>query len=103
MSDESQSFESQPLAGYAMSSAGSRGRVHEEPTPDEVATSCFQRDRERIVRSRAFRRLLEPAVHEALTCAGHELVHSASISPGNWPYRPVRHGWHAVLAASDCQ
>lgn len=51
------SEESQPLAGYAMSSAASRGRVHPEAPSEGEATSCFQRDRERIVRSRAFRRL----------------------------------------------
>ena len=52
------SYESQPLAGYAMPSASSQGRVHPEAGAEEGATSCFQLDRERIVRSRAFRQLV---------------------------------------------
>ena len=43
------------LAPYAMKSAESRGRRYEEP-PSELRT-CFQRDRDRIVHSTAFRRL----------------------------------------------
>ncbi|MGE0711620.1 MAG: deoxyguanosinetriphosphate triphosphohydrolase [Planctomycetota bacterium] len=43
------------LAPYAVRARASRGRVHQEPE-DELATA-FQRDRERVVRSRAFRRL----------------------------------------------
>lgn len=40
---------------YAVSEANSRGRVHAEPAP--AARSEFQRDRDRIVHSTAFRRL----------------------------------------------
>lgn len=43
------------LAPYAMHAADSRGRVH-AGTPDPFRT-CFQQDRDRIVHSRAFRRL----------------------------------------------
>ncbi|HRP97760.1 MAG TPA: HD domain-containing protein, partial [Rhodocyclaceae bacterium] len=43
------------LAPYAVSEADSRGRVHAEPAPGE--RSEFQRDRDRIVHSTAFRRL----------------------------------------------
>ena len=43
------------LASYAVGDAGSRGRVHAEPRPK--ARSEFQRDRDRIVHSTAFRRL----------------------------------------------
>lgn len=42
-------------APYAVSEANSRGRVHTEPAPS--ARSEFQRDRDRIVHSTAFRRL----------------------------------------------
>jgi len=43
------------LAPYAVSEANSRGRVHSEPAPG--IRSEFQRDRDRIVHSTAFRRL----------------------------------------------
>jgi len=43
------------LAPYAVTEAVSRGRVHDEPAP--VARGQFQRDRDRIVHSTAFRRL----------------------------------------------
>ena len=43
------------LAPYAVTEAASRGRVHDEPAP--VAHGQFQRDRDRIVHSTAFRRL----------------------------------------------
>ena len=48
-------FEDSFLAPYAMKSCNSRGRVHIE---DEHAyRSCYQRDRDRIIHSAAFRRL----------------------------------------------
>jgi len=43
------------LAPYAVTEVVSRGRVHDEPAP--VARGQFQRDRDRIVHSTAFRRL----------------------------------------------
>ncbi|MDP2171474.1 MAG: deoxyguanosinetriphosphate triphosphohydrolase [Rhodocyclaceae bacterium] len=43
------------LKNYAVSEAASRGRVHAEPRPK--ARGEFQRDRDRIVHSTAFRRL----------------------------------------------
>jgi dGTPase len=43
------------LAGYAMLSSRARGRSYEEAGPRY--RSCFQRDRDRIVHSTAFRRL----------------------------------------------
>ena len=43
------------LAAYAVTSGNSRGREHAEPAPAE--RSEFQRDRDRIVHSTAFRRL----------------------------------------------
>lgn len=44
-----------PLASYAVTEDLSRGRVHDEPPP--VGRGEFQRDRDRIVHSTAFRRL----------------------------------------------
>jgi dGTPase len=47
--------EAQRLAPYAVRSSESRGRVH--PEPDHPYRTAFQRDRDRIVHARAFRRL----------------------------------------------
>ena len=46
------------LAPYAMRSSQSRGRQY--PEPDSPYRSAFQRDRDRIIHSTAFRRL-EPS------------------------------------------
>ena len=43
------------LAPYAMASSRSKGRVHDEPEP--AFRTAFQRDRDRVVHSTAFRRL----------------------------------------------
>ena len=43
------------LAPYAVSAATSRGRLHEEP--DSPSRSPWQRDRDRIIHSSAFRKL----------------------------------------------
>ncbi len=43
------------LAGYAMRSGETRGRAHDEPASHY--RSCYQRDRDRIIHSTAFRRL----------------------------------------------
>lgn len=47
--------ERQSLAPYAMRSADSEGR--EYPEPEHPYRTCFQRDRDRIIHSNAFRRL----------------------------------------------
>ena len=44
-----------PLASYACRPEESRGRLH--PEPESAARSVFQRDRDRIIHSTAFRRL----------------------------------------------
>jgi dGTPase len=43
------------LKAYAASDDGSRGRIHEEP--DAAMRGVFQRDRDRVIHSAAFRRL----------------------------------------------
>lgn len=43
------------LAPYACKAADSRGRVH--PEPEHPYRTCFQRDRDRVIHSTAFRRL----------------------------------------------
>ena len=53
--DELQERERAILAPYAQLSAESRGRIHPEPPP-ELRTE-YQRDRDRVIHSRAFRRL----------------------------------------------
>jgi dGTPase len=52
---ELESRESQTLAPYAMKSAESGGRRHPEPEADYRL--CFQRDRDRVIHCKAFRRL----------------------------------------------
>ncbi|NIV45762.1 MAG: dNTP triphosphohydrolase, partial [Gammaproteobacteria bacterium] len=52
---EPQFFDPPDLAPYAQTSEASRGRRHEEKEHDY--RSAFQRDRDRIIHSRAFRRL----------------------------------------------
>jgi dGTPase len=52
---ELEAVESQILAPYALKSAHSRGRVH--PEPESASRTAFQRDRDRIIHTTAFRRL----------------------------------------------
>lgn len=47
--------EAQTLAPYAMLASASRGRVH--PQSESTDRTCFQRDRDRIIHSKAFRRM----------------------------------------------
>ncbi|HET6446674.1 MAG TPA: deoxyguanosinetriphosphate triphosphohydrolase, partial [candidate division Zixibacteria bacterium] len=48
-------IENNYLAPYALTSADSRGRVYQEP--ESISRTAFQRDRDRIVHTTAFRRL----------------------------------------------
>jgi dGTPase len=52
---ELEQFERQFLAPYAQLSGATRGRKHAEPPP--VWRTQYQRDRDRVIHSRAFRRL----------------------------------------------
>src|SRR5213593_3235208 len=47
--------EARTLAGYAMKSKDSRGRLY--PDPEHEYRTAFQRDRDRIIHTTAFRRL----------------------------------------------
>jgi len=47
--------ERETLAPFAMKSADSRGRLH--PEPEAPYRTCYQRDRDRIIHCKAFRRL----------------------------------------------
>jgi len=50
-----ESIEDQTLAPYAVHASQSKGRLHPESEPDY--RTCFQRDRDRILHTTAFRRL----------------------------------------------
>ena len=50
-----ESYESKWLAPYAMKSSASKGRMYNEP--EHPLRTCYQRDRDRIIHSTAFRRL----------------------------------------------
>ena len=52
---EIEALEEKSLAPYAARSSGTRGRTHKEPEDDY--RTCYQRDRDRIIHSTAFRRL----------------------------------------------
>jgi dGTPase len=69
------------LAPYAATEAASRGRVHQEPGP--VLRGEYQRDRDRIIHSTAFRRL----VYKTQVFVNHEgdlyrtrLTHSIEVA-----------------------
>jgi dGTPase len=69
------------LAPYAAHEAASRGRVHDEPAP--VLRGEYQRDRDRIIHSTAFRRL----VYKTQVFVNHEgdlyrtrLTHSIEVA-----------------------
>ena len=53
--EELEERERQTLAGYAQLSAETRGRLYPEPPP--LWRTQYQRDRDRVIHSRAFRRL----------------------------------------------
>ena len=53
--EETEALEERILAPYAMRSGRTRGRVHPEPSP--LFRTQYQRDRDRIIHSTAFRRL----------------------------------------------
>jgi len=53
--EELEAGEKQRLASYAQLSQESQGRVHDEPPPEW--RTHYQRDRDRVIHSRAFRRL----------------------------------------------
>jgi dGTPase len=55
MREDLEKNEQMLLAPYALKSAESRGRVHDEP--ESASRTAFQRDRDRIIHTTAFRRL----------------------------------------------
>jgi dGTPase len=53
--ERTEQIERDTLSPYSVQAAGSKGR--ERPEPDDPLRTCFQRDRDRIVHAKAFRRL----------------------------------------------
>ena len=53
--EDQEAFEDEWLAPYAMKSRASRGRQH--PEPEDPIRTAYQRDRDRIIHTTAFRRL----------------------------------------------
>ncbi|MCI0393400.1 MAG: deoxyguanosinetriphosphate triphosphohydrolase [Chloroflexi bacterium] len=53
--EDLEAIEHQIVAPYGLKSAGSRGREH--PEPESATRTAFQRDRDRIIHTTAFRRL----------------------------------------------
>jgi dGTPase len=53
--ERTEQIERDTLSPHAVSAAASKGR--ERPEPDDDLRTCFQRDRDRIVHAKAFRRL----------------------------------------------
>ena len=51
-------YEQQHLSVFAVPSAATRGRLREDPSDDEEIRTPFMRDRDRIIHSKSFRRLM---------------------------------------------
>ena len=69
------------IASYAVTEATSKGRVHPESPHDY--RNCFQRDRDRIIHSTAFRRLIyktQVFVHHEGDSYRTRLTHSIEVA-----------------------
>ena len=76
-----QDFEDNALAPYALKSRFSKGRKFKESSSD--TRTCFQRDRDRIIHSKAFRRLREKTQVFIATESDHyrsRLTHSIEVA-----------------------
>ncbi len=76
-----ESLETNHLAPYAIKSHASKGRCIEEPP--SVTRTCFQRDRDRIIHSKAFRRLKHKTQVFTATLSDHHrsrLTHTIEVA-----------------------
>ncbi|MFT5284825.1 MAG: dGTPase [Planctomycetota bacterium] len=76
-----EAWEDEHLSAYALRSSGSAGRAHHEEEDD--LRTCWERDRDRIVHSTAFRRLMHKTQVFVATRSDHNrtrLSHSLEVS-----------------------
>jgi dGTPase len=74
-------IEDKILAPYAVKSSASRGQVHSEPS--SKTRTCFQRDRDRVIHSKAFRRLKHKTQVFVVSVSDHyrsRLTHTLEVS-----------------------
>ena len=81
MRDYFENLEAQLLASYAVKSIASYGRSYDEPP--SLTRTCFQRDRDRIVHSKSFRRLKDKTQVFISSISDHyrsRLTHTIEVS-----------------------
>ena len=84
--EETQAIERQTLSRYATLSQSTRGR--RRPEDEDPIRPCYQRDRDRIIHCKAFRRLKQKT-QVFLSARGGPLPHPADPHAGGRADRPA--------------